>query len=109
MNGNARPANPVASVRVAGSSGPTGRPSASTRSRITSSSQMCRPSPSPQPTACTPISVDPHRLCTGAPHASAMASRSSSLNGSELVLTRTGRIARSPALAARARRPITDA
>ena len=38
-----RPASPVARVRAAGSSAPTGRPTSSTRSRITSSAQMCRP------------------------------------------------------------------
>ena len=109
MNGNVCPASPVASVRAAGSVGATGCPSASTRSRITSSSHTCRPSPHPQPTACTPISVEPHRLCTGAPQATSIASWSSSLNGSEFVLTRTGRTSSSPAIEARASRPTTDA
>ena len=58
----ARLASPVANVRAAGSSGATGRPSPSTRSRMTSSSQTCNPSPWPHPTACTPISVEPQRL-----------------------------------------------
>ena len=34
--------------------------------------------------AWTPISVDPQRLCTGAPHAASMKSRSSAVSGSEL-------------------------
>ena len=105
MNGKVRLASPVASVLAAGSSGPTGAPVSSTRSSTTSSSHTCRPSPRAQPTACTPISVDPHRLCTGASHASRIACRSSSSSGSELVLTRTGRMSRRPAKEARASLP----
>ena len=66
------------------------------------------PRRAPQPTAWTPISVDPQRLWTGTCHASAIAWRSSSRSGSELVLTRTGRQSSSPASAARASRPMTD-